>query len=121
MHVTSFIINITTEDPRRMMDFYENVLRLPRNEDVGEGAVSAAGATIIFDTHSETKGPNNEPSRFLLNFFVDDLATEQQRLEAQGVRFIRSAGREFWGGVISTFTDPDGNYLQLIQFKPQGA
>ena len=120
MHVTSFIINITTEDPERMMDFYENVLGLPKNREVGEGAVSAAGATIIFDTHSETKGPNKEPSRFLINLFVDDLAAEQQRLEAQGVRFVRSAGREFWGGVISTFTDPDGNYLQLIEFKPDG-
>ena len=55
----------------------------------------------------------------LLNFMVDDLAAEQKRLEAQGVKFIRTAGKEYWGGVISTFVDPDGNYPQLIEFKPQ--
>ena len=42
-----------------------------------------------------------------------------QRLEEQGVTFIRTAGRETWGGIISTFTDPDGNYLQLIEFRPE--
>lgn len=33
--------------------------------------------------------------------------------------FIRTAGREPWGGVISTFADADGNYCQLIEFRPQ--
>ena len=49
---------------------------------------------------------------------VADLAAEQKRIEGQGVKFIRSAGREEWGGVISTFADPDENYLQLIEFQP---
>lgn len=118
MQVTDFIINITSENPQRLLDFYHGVVGLPMHENL-EGAVRAGGATVIFDTHSETAGPNEEPSRFLLNFFVDDLAAEQRRLEERGVSFIRSAGREYWGGVISTFADPDGNYLQLIQFKPE--
>jgi catechol 2,3-dioxygenase-like lactoylglutathione lyase family enzyme len=49
---------------------------------------------------------------------VDDIAAEEARLEALGVTFIRKQGREDWGGVISTFLDPDGNYGQLIEFKP---
>lgn len=53
-----------------------------------------------------------------MNLFVNDVAAEQARLEKQGVQFIRSQGREFWGGIISTFIDPDGNYAQLIEFKP---
>jgi hypothetical protein len=32
--------------------------------------------------------------------------------------FIRTQGREDWGGVISTFLDPNGNYLQMIEFNP---
>ncbi len=42
------------------------------------------------------------------------------RLLARGVTFIRDPEREPWGGVITTFLDPDGNYLQLIEFKPGG-
>jgi len=66
----------------------------------------------VIDGHSETKGATKEPQRMLVNFFVDDL---------QGVTFIRTAGREEWGGVISTFLDPDGNYCQLIELKPEGS
>jgi predicted enzyme related to lactoylglutathione lyase len=55
----------------------------------------------------------------LINFFVDDLAAEQKRLKDQGVKFIREEGKEYWGGSISTFLDPDGNYCQLIQYQPE--
>jgi uncharacterized glyoxalase superfamily protein PhnB len=56
----------------------------------------------------------------LVNMFVDDIKAEHARLEAQGVTFVRSLGREEWGGVFSTFADPDGNYLQVAEFSPGG-
>ena len=55
----------------------------------------------------------------LLDLFVDDVGAEEKRLESQGVHFIRKQGRETWGGVISTFVDPDGNYAQIIQYQPE--
>lgn len=119
MQVTNFNINITSDDPRRLIAFYRDVLQLPPYAEIGEGAFHAGPAALLIDGHSETSGPTKEPTRVLINFFVDDLNTEQARLEAQGVRFVRTAGREYWGGVISTFLDPDGNYLQLIQFIPE--
>ena len=33
----------------------------------------------------------------------------------------KRVGREAWGGVISTFADPDGNLCQLIQYDPSRA
>src|SRR5262249_19650361 len=69
------------------------------------------------DGHSETKGKAKEPQRVLINFMVDDLDAEQQRLEGLGVPFIRDKGREPWGGRVSTFLDPDGHHLQLIADK----
>jgi predicted enzyme related to lactoylglutathione lyase len=73
----------------------------------------------LIDGRSETTGDVKEPQRVLLNFFVEDLAAEQKRLEVEGVKFIRTADQEFWGGVISTFVDPDGNYAQLIESLPE--
>jgi len=119
MNVTSFNINITTDNPQRLIEFYRDVVGLEPEPQVGEGAFKVAGSFILIDGHSETSSASKEPSRVLINMFVEDLAAEQKRLEAQGVAFIRTAGREYWGGVISTFTDPDGNYLQLIEFHPQ--
>lgn len=119
MNVSSFNINVTSEDPERLKRFYKDVVGLPPNPEMGDGALKAGDTTLFIDGHSDVHGPAKEPARVLLNFFVEDLASEQKRLESQGVKFIRSAGREYWGGTISTFLDPDGNYCQLIEYKPE--
>jgi predicted enzyme related to lactoylglutathione lyase len=121
MKVNSFNVNITSEQPDRLLAFYRDIVGLKPQPEFGEGALDAGGTSFFIDGHSETKGGAKEPQRALLNFFVDDLAAEQERLEGQGVKFIRTAGKEEWGGMISTFVDPDGNYGQLIEFKPEGA
>ncbi len=117
MQVTSFNINITSEQPERLTEFYRDVVGLPMNER-GDAFLVGPEAQILIDGHSETKGSAKEPQRVLINMFVEDIAKEQAALEAKGVKFIRDKGKEYWGGTISTFTDPDGNYLQLLEFKP---
>jgi predicted enzyme related to lactoylglutathione lyase len=119
MDVAGFVVNITSEDPQRLTTFYRDVVGLTPNPQIGESAFHVGGSDLLIDGHSEVRGQAKEPARVLINFFVEDLAAEQARLEARGVTFIRTAGREYWGGVISTFLDPDGNYLQLIEFKPE--
>ena len=119
MKVSQFILNVTSEDPDRLAAFYADTVGLPRNPEIGELAFTAGGTAFLIDGHSETQGSAKEPHRMLMNFFVNDLKAEQERLEGQGVKFIRSAGREEWGGVISTFLDPDGNYCQLIELRPE--
>ena len=121
MTINSFNVNVTSEQPERMQEFYRDVVGLTPNPDYGEGAFGAGGTMFFVDGHSETKGPAKEPQRVLINFFVDDLAAEQKRLEGLGVKFLRTAGREEWGGIISTFQDPDGNYCQILEFKPEGS
>lgn len=119
MEVQNVFVNITSPDPDRLLKFYNEVVGLPKAENMGEFAVQANGTTFGFDRHSEVAGATKEPARVLYNFFVPDLAAEQKRIEGHGVKFIRTAGREYWGGVISTFPDPDGNLLQLIEYKPE--
>jgi len=121
VRVTSFIVNVTSEQPERLTEFYRDVVGLEPAEGMGPGAFGVNGSIFIVDGHSEVHGPAKEPQRMLINFFVDDLASEQRRLEGQGVKFIRDKGREEWGGIISTFTDPDGNYCQIIEYKPEAA
>ena len=115
MNIKSFAVNLTSEKPEPMKAFYRDIVGLAPKPEYGDGAFDAGGAELFIDGHSETHGPAKEPQRALIDFFVDDLASEQKRLEKHGVTFIRSAGTEEWGGVISTFLDPDGNYCQLIQ------
>ena len=119
MKVNTFLINLTSEDPERLKTFYGQTIGLEKNPDMGEDAFRAGGAVIAIDGHSEIKGAAKEPQRLLIDFFVDDLKAEQARLEGKGVKFLRTAGKEWWGGIVSTFRDPDGNYCQLIEYKPE--
>jgi predicted enzyme related to lactoylglutathione lyase len=119
MKINSLLINLTSEDPERLKAFYGETIGLEKNPDMGEDAFHAGGAVIAIDSHSETKGAAKEPQRVLIDFFVDDLKAEQSRLEGKGVKFIRSGGKEWWGGIISTFQDPDGNYCQIIEYRPE--
>ncbi len=121
MKVTQCIVNLNSGDPDKLGAFYRDVIGLEGNPDIGPNAFNAGGTTFMIDGHSEVSGTNNDAPRVLINFFVDDLRAEQSRLEGAGVEFIRTAGKEEWGGVISTFVDPDGNYGQLIEFSPPGS
>ncbi|HEY5639608.1 MAG TPA: VOC family protein [Dehalococcoidia bacterium] len=119
MKVNNFHIQITSENPDRLRRFYRDTVGLPTVPEMGEGAFSVGSANLFVDGHSEVSGAAKEPQRMLVDLVVDDVAAEQARLEGQGVSFIRREGKEEWGGTISTFLDPDGNYCQLVQY-PQG-
>jgi predicted enzyme related to lactoylglutathione lyase len=119
MKVNNFHIQITSEDPDRLKSFYRDTVGLPAAPEMGDGAFVVAGANLFVDGHSETKGQAADPQRTIVDFVVDDVVAERKRLEGRGVEFIRREGKEEWGGTISTFLDPDGNYCQLIQYPQQ--
>jgi predicted enzyme related to lactoylglutathione lyase len=113
LKVNNVFIQVSSDNPEQLRAFYADVIGLPP-APMGFGALDAGGPTIGFDEHSEISGKTREPARVLINLAVDDVAAEEARLTASGVVFIRRQGREPWGGIISTFVDPDGNYAQLI-------
>lgn len=121
MKATHFCLNLNSDRPAELFRFYRDCVGLPIAEGMGERALWAGPAVISIDSHSEVRGGAKEPQRYLIDLFVDDLAAEQARLEAEGITFIRRKGREEWGGLISTFLDADGNYVQLIEFKEGAA
>jgi len=117
--VTGFFLDITSDDKDRMLAFYRDIVGLEPFPAVGPyGLKVSDGALLHFDTHSDTRGPAKEPGRVLIDFFVEDVKAERERLEAAGVRFFRKEGIEFWGGIISSFLDPDGNIVQLCGYDP---
>ena len=118
MRVSQFVLNLTSERPNQLFRFYRDTLGLEEEEMMGN-AVKAGGAILAFEYHSAIRGGAREPQRCLVSLVVDDLSAEQARIEAQGVSFIRRKGLEPWGGRISTFLDPDGNYVQLVEYHPE--
>ena len=108
-------LNLGSPEPERLIAFYRDTLGLTPAPEMSPGAFALGSGFLIVSGHGEVTGPAIDAKRYLINFVVDDLDAEQARLEAGGVEFVRSKGEEPWGGRISTFLDPDGNYCQLIE------
>ncbi len=115
MILPSLSLNLGSERPERLIAFYRDVVGLMPAPEMAPGAFVLGQSYLIVSGHDEVRGPATDARRCLINFVVDDLDAEQARLEAGGAAFIRSKGAEPWGGRISTFADPDGNYCQLIE------
>ena len=104
------------------MAFYRDTVGLPQQAGMEDFALQLPqGASLGFGGHSETHGRSKDPSRVLINLFVEDINASQAELEAKGVSFFRNKGVEYWGGIISSFEDPDGNYVQIIEYDPSRA
>ena len=115
MRINGHFICLNSNDPDRLFAFYHDIIGLKAKPELGPRELDLGGAgTLGIDGHSEIHGPDKEPARFILSLFVEDAKAERERLEALGVRFIRKEGIEYWGGIISTFIDPDGNYCQMV-------
>lgn len=115
MILPTLSLNLGSAEPERLVAFYRDTLGLTPAPDLSPGAFDLGGSYLIISGHSQVTGPATDPVRYLINFVVDDLDAEQARLEASRVTFVRRGGEEPWGGRISTFLDPDGNYCQLIE------
>jgi len=81
----------------------------------GEGLVDLGGIALAFAQRDDVTPTNHEPGRMILNFHVQDFDAAQAQLLAAGVEWLvppddRPSGR------FGTFSDPDGNYLQIISF-----
>jgi predicted enzyme related to lactoylglutathione lyase len=117
MKVTSFNINITSEDPERLAAFYRDVVGLPPHPVMGKARSSRRVGALI-DGHSGFTAPPRSRS-------VSSSTSSSRTCRGAGA--AGGAGRALHpdggtrdtGSVISTFLDPDGNYIQLPSFKPE--
>lgn len=107
---------IWTEEMKRLVPFYRDVLGLQLQMDTPQFAVfmSEEGPQLAIGSHSEVRGRSGDPYRVMVDFQVDDCQAEYERLKGQGVEFIRAPSQDE-GAIIATLADPDGNVLQLFQ------
>lgn len=102
-----------------MARFYRDVLGLPvRTDRPGFVSFDWAGVRLTVTVHDGVHGRAADPLRIMLNLGVDDIHAVHARLVAAGVPCRRPPEQEGWGGWIATFTDPDGNVVQLLQPAP---
>lgn len=110
---------IWSEDiQKNLLPFYRDVLGLAVAVDTPEFVVLGSnprGPSVTLGTHSEVKGKNADSARHMVGLETDDIEAEVQRLKSKGVQFVEDPTK-FDQVTVATFLDPEGNYIQLLQF-----
>lgn len=114
--INGVIVWTSPERHPAMAAFYRDILGLtPRSDRPGFINFEWRDLRLTVSTHSGVDGSSADPLRVMVNFHVDDIHAEHDRLTSRGVVFSRPPEQESWGGWLATFSDPDGNTLQLLQ------
>jgi len=103
---------VGSSNAEAMKDWYRKVLGAKENE---MGAFEFGATQLFIEPHSEVSGAANEPARIIINFDVDDCRVLETALKSHRVNWIREV-EQMPFGLIGTVADPDGNYVQIIQW-----
>ena len=109
-----------TDNLPRLSKFYTDILGLIPHSIKSNYIVyswSLGDETFKFSIgkHPEVCGISDDPYRIMINFNVNDIHTEIERLKSKNVEIIRNPEKEKWGGIVASFFDPDKNIIQLLQ------
>lgn len=99
----------------RATELREWYLKVLAPDHTGDGPIPLGKLLIAIDQRDDVSDANPEPGRSILNFHVDDFAAFEAQLDGAGVEWVAPAA-DRPAGRFATFKDPDGNYLQIIQF-----
>ncbi|EKD95278.1 MAG: hypothetical protein ACD_24C00546G0004 [uncultured bacterium] len=110
-----------SENPKKLSDFYSKVFE--KQPDWTEGDYygwQVGSGFLTVGPHDKVKGINLSPERMMFNFETQDVKTEFDRLKSLGAAVIQEPyqpGEEptMW---IATFSDPEGNFFQVMTPMP---
>lgn len=116
---------LSSPDAKKLSGFYQDVvgLTVTMEAEMGDkgdmvyGFALKGGSDFVVMDHSDVKGKNKDPARFMINFEVDDIEKEVKRLKKSRVKLLSDIYHIENYGHVATFEDPDGNYFQLVQIR----
>jgi predicted enzyme related to lactoylglutathione lyase len=111
--------SVWSENLNNLLPFYRDTLGLKPTMESPEFVVfgDVNGPTLGLGTHSEVRGKNSDPARHMVGVMTDDVRAEYERLRTAGIEFV-DPPTDFGDGVtIATCKDPEGNYVQIMQFS----
>ena len=112
-------ICIITRDVRRLSDFYRNVLEVEPEGDEVFSYFTSLGAVLSIYTESgmEAMAPGSTQGAgrgaFTMEFEVEDVDREYERLTHLGVDIVKPPTTQSWGRRSVWFRDPDGNIINF--------
>ena len=104
-----------TPDMDRAIAFYGDVLGLELTYRVGEGWAQFRAGSVALALHGTEEA--DLPPGGTIVFRVDDLDEATSSLRQRGVVFHGNEAEIPGVGRFATFHDPDGNPVQLIEYR----
>ncbi|MCE9583720.1 MAG: VOC family protein [Planctomycetes bacterium] len=111
-------LEIFVTDPSRAKEFYRNVLGFEIGDIQHEGKVvwmTKGELTILLRPGSPAAPATYQESTVAIVLYTDDLDAEMKDLKNRGLVFKGTDGSDR----CLTFTDPDGNWFQLVNPEEQ--
>jgi len=113
-------ICLVTRDVPRLRSFYAAILQVEAEGDDTFTMLSTQGAALSIFTEAgmERMAPGSMQDsgcgRYTLEFDVEDVDREFERLKALDVIFVKPPTTQTWGRRSVWFRDPDGNIINFF-------
>ena len=108
--VTFYVSNL-----EKAAEFYEKTLGLEKKYEYPSYVGFECGGVeigLVPKLKEEERVNHRSPS---VEFLVDNVERFYAELKNKGVKIVKELHEEPWGGRQATFTDPDGNVLEIVQ------
>ena len=114
MNLNSILIG--SADPERLKSYYSKLFGEPGWAEGGYSGWQIGSGFITVGPHDQVTGSNPQPGRVIWNIESSDVKGDFDRLRAAGATAVQEPYQpgespDTW---IATFSDPDGNYFQLM-------
>ena len=112
---TVWCVTFYVSDLDRASRFYEETLGLEKKYEYSSYVGFECGGVEIGLIPKPSEEQKVSQLSASVELLVDDIEKSCKELREKGVRFVEELHEEPWGGRLATFTDPDGNNLQMVQ------
>ena len=116
MNLNSVLIG--SENPQRLVEYYGRLFGKPEWNDGGYVGWRIGSGGVVVGPHDQVTGSNPQPGRIIWNIESPDVRGDFERLKAAGAAVVQEpynpAEPAAAEALIATFSDPDGNYFQLV-------
>ncbi len=114
---TVWRITFCVSNLEKAAEFYEETLGLEKKYEYSSYVGFECGGVEIGLILKVTEGQKVSPASPSVEFLVDDVEKVYKELKNKGVKLFKELHEEPWGGKQATFTDPDGNIIEIAQIN----
>lgn len=106
---------IGSSQPKVLADFYKEVFQKDPDMVDGDWSGWQVGSSFFgVGEHSEMHGKSKDAGRVMFNFETKEVQAEFDRIKSIAGSEVVKEPYDLSGMMIATFSDPDGNYFQLM-------